>query len=194
MEELSKQINQEGGEYIETNAQLEEEINVEQEQPVTEKTEDRDVLEDLQYTDGKERDEVDAIEAQEKLLGADKISPFKTNDIRVFKRKLSGMNMAAKANLATRVGTRVFADQEQQDEVLIKAFNEWRSTNWGSTGGRTQEKVEVLAAESKEDFDLKLKGKTLSELQEMAMKLGFTPSFDRNRLISVLKQEYLKRG
>ena len=33
-------------------------------------------LENLQYADGKERDKIDQIEAQEKLLGTDKVSPF----------------------------------------------------------------------------------------------------------------------
>ena len=147
-----------------------------------------------QDADRKERDEVDRIEAQEKLMGADKISPFGTNDTRVFKRKLEKMSAVQKANTASRTATRVFADTEQQDEALIKAFHEWRSTNWGSTGGRTEEKSRVLAFDSLKDFETKLKRKTLSELQEMAMKLGFTPSFDRIRLISALRQEYLKRG
>ena len=104
------------------------------------------------------------------------------------------MTEVQKASLATKTATRVFADTEQQDNALIKAFHEWRSTNWGSTGGKTQEKVAILASDSKEDFEKNIKSKSLSELQEMAMKLGFTPSFDRNRIISVLKQEYLKRG
>ena len=54
--------------------------------------------------------------------------------------------------------------------------------------------AQILASDSKESFEENIKSKTLSELQEMMMKLGFTPSFDRNRIISVLKQEYLKRG
>ena len=151
-------------------------------------------LDDLQYADGKERDEVDEIEAQEKLNGADKISPFGTNDTRVFKRKLASMSAVQKASLATRTATRIFADQQLQNESLIKAFHEWRSSNWGSTGGKTEEKAQILASDSKEVFEKNIKSKTLSELQEMMMKLGFTPSFDRNRIISVLKQEYLKRG
>jgi hypothetical protein len=104
------------------------------------------------------------------------------------------MSSVQKASLATRTATRVFADPEQQDEVLLKAFHEWRSSNWGSTGGKTEEKAQILASDSKEDFEANIKSKNLSELQEMMMKLGFTPSFDRNRIISVLKQEYLKRG
>ena len=153
-----------------------------------------DKLENLQYADGKARDEIDKIEAEEKLTGADKISPFGTNNTKVFKRKLEAMDASEKTELANRTATRIFADEELQNESLMKAFHEWRGTNWGSTGGHTEQKVEVLAAESKEAFKQKIKSKSLSELQEMMMKLGFTPSFDRNRIISVLEQEYLKRG
>ena len=153
-----------------------------------------DPMDKLSYADGKERDEIDKKEAEEKLMGADKISPFGTNDTRVFKRKLEQMDPSQKTRLANRVAARAFADQELQDNSLIKAFHEWRSSNWGSTGGRTAEKAEILASDSATDFEKNLKGKTLSELQEIAMKLGFTPSYDRIRLISALKQEYLKRG
>tara|TARA_B110000483_G_scaffold211125_1_gene258649 strand:- start:1698 stop:2288 length:591 start_codon:yes stop_codon:yes gene_type:complete len=153
-----------------------------------------DPMDKLSYADGKERDEIDEKEAEEKLMGADKISPFGTNDTMVFKRKLERMDFSQKAHLAHRVAARVFADQELQDESLVRAFHEWRSSNWGSTGGRTAEKAQVLASDSISDFEQNLKGKTLSELQEMAMKLGFTPSYDRIRLTSALRQEYLKRG
>ena len=158
------------------------------------KSNETDPMDKLSYADGKERDEIDKKEAEEKLMGADKISPFGTNDTRVFKRKLENLDPSQKPNLAHRVAARVFADQELQDESLVKAFHQWRSSNWGSTGGRTTEKAEVLASDSISDFEKKLNGKSLSELQEMAMKLGFTPSYDRIRLTSALKQEYLKRG
>ena len=204
MDNLSEQINKEGQKYTETGEGEEPqdyrvgiydiEAAVEGDEVNNEEMQKDDALKNLQYTDGKERDEIDEIEAQEKLRGADKISPFGTNDTRVFKRKLENMTPVQKANMASKTATRVFADEEQQDQALIKAFHEWRSTNWGSTGGRTAEKSEVLASDSLEDFETKLKRKTLSELQEMAMKLGFTPSFDRIRLISALRQEYLKRG
>ena len=158
------------------------------------KSNEADPMDKLSYADGKERDEIDKKEAEEKLMGADKISPFGTNDTRVFKRKLENMDPSQKAHLAYKVAARVFADQELQDKSLIKAFHEWRSSNWGSTGGRTAEKSEILASDSISDFEKTLNGKSLSELQEMAMKLGFTPSYDRIRLTSALKQEYLKRG
>jgi hypothetical protein len=151
-------------------------------------------ISDLEYADGKERDDVDAIEAKEKLMGVDVISPFGTGNPRVFKRKLESMGHVKKARLAERTGTRVFADAEAQDKALITAFNQWRGGNWSSIGSQTEARINVLASDSVEKFEGKLKRKTLSELQEMAMKLGFTPSFDRIRLISALRQEYLKRG
>ena len=153
-----------------------------------------DILQNLKYSDGKRRDEVDEIEAKEKLMGVDVISPFGTGNPKVFKRKLESMSLVEKATLAEKTATRVFADQQTQDEALIKAFHEWRGGNWGSTGTHTYVKAKVLASDSIEDFEEKVKRKTLSELQEMAMKLGFTPSFDRVRLVAALKQEYLKRG
>ena len=151
-------------------------------------------LSDLKYTDGKERDDIDEIEAKEKLMGVDVVSPFGTGNPRVFKRKLQSMSHVAKAKLAERTATRVFADSDAQNEALITAFNQWRGSNWNSTGSQTEAKINVLASDSVKEFEDKIKRKTLSELQEMAMKLGFTPSFDRIRLISTLRQEYLKRG
>jgi hypothetical protein len=141
-------------------------------------------ISDLEYADGKERDDVDEIEAKEKLMG----------NPRVFKRKLESMGHVKKARLAERTGTRVFADAETQDKALITAFNQWRGGNWNSIGSQTEARINVLTADSVKEFEGTLKRKTLSELQEMAMKLGFTPSFDRIRLISALRQEYLKRG
>jgi hypothetical protein len=169
-------------------------VGIENDEPNNEEMQKSDKLENLEYADGKERDEIDKIEIEEKLTGADRISPFGTNNTQVFKRKLERMNASQKALLANKTATRIFADQEQQNEVLLKAFHEWRGTNWGSTGGQTEQKVKVLTAESKEDFEAKIKSKSLSELQEMMMKLGFTRGCDRSRIISVLKQEYLKRG
>ena len=210
MEDLSKQINEEGQKHTELLDAIpapKEKVQEFMEKVKThlenshvataienDEINNDEALENLQYADGKERDEIDEIEAQEKLRGADKISPFGTNNTKVFKRKLERMTAVQKANMASRTATRVFADEEQQDQALVKAFHEWRATNWGSTGGRTEEKSKVLASDSLQDFEKKLKGKTLSELQEMAMKLGFTPSFDRTRLVSALRQEYLKRG
>lgn len=185
MEELSKQINEDGQSFKE----LEVSTAIENDTQPKEES-----LDELLYSNGKELDEIDKLEAEEKLLGADKISPFGTNHVSVFKRKLSTASIEEMTRIAEKTATRISADRETQHNFLLKSFHEWRSTNWGSTGGRTEEKVKLLASDSKDDFEKMVRGKTLSELQEMAMKLGFTPSFDRERIISVLKQEYLKRG
>jgi len=210
MEDLSEQINKEGRMHHElldaipvdeqkTKEYMEKvkkhiATAVENDEPSNEQMQKESVLESLKYADGKQRDEIDQIEEKEKLMGVDVISPFGTGNPKVFKRKLKSMSHVKKAALAEKTATRVFADQQTQDEALIKAFHEWRGGNWGSTGTHTDVKAKVLASDSIEDFEEKVKRKTLSELQEMAMKLGFTPSFDRTRLISALRQEYLKRG
>ena len=49
---------------------------IEHDAPNNKEMQKGDALENLQYADGKERDNVDEIEAQEKLLGTDKVSPF----------------------------------------------------------------------------------------------------------------------
>jgi hypothetical protein len=152
------------------------------------------MLEQLHYTDGKERDDIDQVEAQEKLMGVDKISPFGTNDRRVLKRKLENFDLQKLARIAEKTGTRSYADREDQIGAIIKAFDEWRVSNWHNSGSKTAEISKILAHDDLGDFEKEMKSKSLSELQEVAMKLGFSPSFDRTRLLSVLKQEYLKRG
>lgn len=210
MEDLSKQINEEGQMYKELPEaipvdkkktkefmkKVEQHIAtaIENDEPNNEEMRKGDKLKALEYADGKQRDEIDQIEAKEKLMGVDVISPFGTGNPRVFKRKLESMNFTGKTKLAEKTGTRIFADEEDQNKALVTAFNQWRGSNWSSVGSQTEAKMGVLDADSVKDFEAKIKSKTLSELQEMAMKLGFTPSFDRIRLISALKQEYLKRG
>ena len=174
MEDLSNQINEEGQKYIST--------AIEEEEPD---------ISDLQYTDGKERDNVDAIEEKEKMLGINKISPFGAGNILVFKKKLARMKMPQKVSLAEKTSTRVFKDESLQDNALIRAFHEWKMTNWDSGRTMIQAQVEELSSDSVEDFESKLRKKTLSELQETAMKLGLTPSFDRVRIIAALKQQFL---
>jgi hypothetical protein len=201
MEDLSKQNKehkQQLPEHVAT-AVIEDEVNYGDNNEVSksnanEPERKESDLSDLQYADGKERDEIDEIEAKEKLMGVDVVSPFGTGNPKVFKRKLESMGHIRKATLAEKTGTRVFADEDMQNKSLIKAFNEWRGSNWGSTGSGTEAKAKVLASDSVKEFEEKLKRKTLSELQEMALKLGFTPSFDRTRLISALRQQYLKRS
>ncbi len=159
-----------------------------------------DALEDLEYADGKERDEVDLIEEQEKIFGTDRISPFKTADVRVFRRRLETMSRDQMNAIAQRVAARQYATEEDQKTELMKAFHSWVSTNGfiKTDSTKKSEKGALSTAfeqsESKDDLEETLKSKTLSELQETASRLGFNPSFDRNRLINIIIQEYQRQS
>ena len=63
-------------------------------------------LGDLEYADGKVRDELDLIEEEERIYGTDILSPFKTADIRVLKRRLETMSMEQMQNIADKVAAR----------------------------------------------------------------------------------------
>lgn len=165
---------------------------VEDEEPAEESSE-KEKEGEMEYTDGKARDSVDELMAEEKLLGTDRISPFGTSHVEVLRRKIETESIGSLNKIAERTATRIYADRELQGEALLQSFREWKSTNWASSGGKTKERSDILSADSLKDFETTCTRKSLSELQEMAMKLGFTPSFDRNRIIRVLRDEYLKR-
>ena len=158
-----------------------------------------DALENLEYADGKERDDVDFIEEQEKIFGTDKISPFKTADIRVFRRRIDVMSRDEMNRIAERVAARTYSNTEDQKSELLRAFHSWVSTNGFIQTDATKkaEKGALSAAfegsESVNSLEEKLKSKTLSDLQSTAARLGFNPSFDRERLIKVITQEYQRQ-
>lgn len=216
MDDISKQINQEGGQYTElpetnvapseeTKAKMDEKIKSVEDLDLATAIENDEVsneeaLEDLQYADGKERDEVDLAEEQEKIYGVDVVSPFKTADIRVFRRKLDTMSRDKMTTLANRVAARTYSSPEDQKAELLRAFHSWVSTN-GFIQTDATKKAEKGAlseafegSESVNTLEEKLKSKTLSELQETAARLGFNPSFDRDRLIKVITQEYQRQS
>ena len=157
-------------------------------------------LGDLEYADGKERDEIDLIEEQEKIYGTDVLSPFKTADIRVFRRRLDSMNSDEIFRMAARNAIRTYADPQQQREELEKGFLSWVSTNMAFQTDATKKAEKGVrsaafeGATSVNDLEEKLKSKTLSDLQATAGRLGFNPSFDRNKLITVIKQEYQRQS
>jgi len=159
-----------------------------------------DALANLNYADGKQRDEVDLIEEQEKLYSVDTISPFKTADVRVFRRKLETMSRDQMSALAERVAARKYSVEADQKTELLKAFHSWVSTNSFVQTDATKkaEKGALSAAfedsESVKTLEEKLKSKTLSELQETAARLGFNPSFDKQRIIKVITQEYQRQS
>ena len=159
-----------------------------------------DALENLQYADGKERDEIDLIEEEEKIFGTDRVSPYKTADVRVFRRKLDSMSRHQMTAMAERVAARIYSTEEDQKSELLQSFHSWISQN-GSFRTSASKKAEKGAlsdafesSKSVNDLEVKLKSKTLSELQETAARLGFNPSFDKERLIKVIKQEYQRQS
>jgi len=203
MDELSKQINEEGQNFVEQPV-VEEDLQiataVEGDEINNEEMQKGDALENLEYADGKERDEIDLIEEEEKIYGTDKISPFKTADVRVFRRRLETMSRDQMTAMAERVAARTYSSEGDQKAELLQAFHSWVSTNGfiQTTASKKAEKGALSDAfegsKSVNDLNKTLKSKTLSELQETAARLGFNPSFDRERLIKVISQEYQRQS
>ena len=193
MDDISNEINK-GSEDPKT-PQDEDELEVAT--AVESEEEQKEVeLSDLEYADGKVRDEVDIIEEEEKIFGTDTLSPFKTADIRVFKRKLDSMSRDQMSSMAERVAARIYSSTEDQKEELTKAFYSWMSQNgtFQTSASKKAEKGALSRAfessVSVKDLKEKLKSKTLSDLQSTAARLGFNPSFDRERLIQAIVKEY----
>ena len=82
----------------------------------------------MEYADGKERDELDLIEEQERLHGLNRLTPFKTNDVRIFKRNLETMDRERMSELAERVAARSYSNLEDQKEELISAFKDYQKS------------------------------------------------------------------
>ena len=203
MDELSKQINEEGQKFVEqpvVEEDLEIATAVEGDEINNEEMQKGDALENLEYADGKERDEIDLIEEEEKIYGTDRISPFKTADVRVFRRRLETMSRDQMTAMAERVAARTYSSEGDQKAELLQAFHSWVSTNGfvQTTASKKAEKGALSDAfegsKSVNDLNKTLKSKTLSELQETAARLGFNPSFDRERLIKVISQEYQRQS
>tara|TARA_R110001592_G_scaffold150141_1_gene375818 strand:+ start:872 stop:1525 length:654 start_codon:yes stop_codon:yes gene_type:complete len=175
-------------------------IAVENDEVNNEEMQKSDELENLEYADGKERDEVDFTEEQEKIYGVDTVSPFKTADVRVFKRKLETMSRDKMAVLANRVAARTYSSEADQKEELLRAFHSWSSTNgFIQTSSNQKPEKGALAeafegAKSSSTLTEKLKTKTLSDLQSTAARLGFNPGFDRDRIINLIVSEFRRQS
>tara|TARA_B110000858_G_C17358082_1_gene273986 strand:- start:104 stop:421 length:318 start_codon:yes stop_codon:yes gene_type:complete len=102
--------------------------------------------------------------------------------------------------LAERVAARTYSALEDQKSELLRAFYSWVSTNgFIQTNATKKAEKGALAeafegSESVNSLEVKLKSKTLSDLQSTAARLGFNPSFDRQRLIKVITQEYQRQS
>lgn len=159
-----------------------------------------DILQNLEYADGKVRDEVDLIEEQERIYGTDVVSPYKTADVRVFKRRLESMSRDQMAVMAEKVAARQYSSEEDQKTELTQSFYSWLSRNgsFRTSASKQAEKGALSSAfensENIEELEKKLKSKTLSDLQSTAARLGFNPSFERERIIDIIKKEYQKQS
>ena len=159
-----------------------------------------DVLAELEYADGKQRDEVDLIEEQEKIYGTDVLSPFKTADVRVFRRKLDTMSRDQMNTIAEKVAARIYSNESDQKTELMQSFHSWISRNGSFQTSATKKAEKGALSEAFEnstdtiELEEKLKSKTLSELQETAARLGFNPGFERDRVIGLIIKEYQRQA
>lgn len=159
-----------------------------------------DILQNLEYADGKVRDEVDLIEEQERIYGTNVVSPYKTADVRVFKRRLESMSRDQMTAMAEKVAARQYSSEEDQKTELMQSFYSWLSRNgsFRTSASKQAEKGALSSAfessQNIEELEKKLKSKTLSDLQSTAARLGFNPSFERQRIIDIIKKEYQKQS
>ena len=102
--------------------------------------------------------------------------------------------------MAERVAARIYSAPEDQKTELLRAFHAWVSTNGFIQTDATQKAEKGARAEAFEnskditELEKMLKAKSLSDLQSTAARLGFNPSFDRERLIKVITQEYRRQS
>jgi hypothetical protein len=153
-------------------------------------------LDELEYADGKERDELDLIEEKERIYGINRTSPYGTANYEIFTKKLETMSRGSKRQLCAKV----LSSTSQLNDELTKHFKLWQSQN-GSVQLDSAIKAEKGAlsdafgsAESVNDLEEELKSQSLSDLQSTAARLGFNPGFDRDRLITLIKQEYQRQS
>lgn len=158
-------------------------------------------LDELEYADGKERDELDLIEEQEKIFGTNMLSPFKTADMRIFRRNLETMTRDQMSSMAERTACRIYSNEQEQKEELTRGFVDWCKMNAGAFQTDASKKAEKGArakafedSVSVKELEEKLKSKSLSDIQSTAARLGFNPGFDKNRLINLIKQEYQRQS
>ena len=77
-------------------------------------------LDDLEFSNGKEH--VEKQKELEEILGVNKISPFGTYDLDVFKEKLKELNQSDLQRMAFKVGLNPFLDKSRIKPALEKEF------------------------------------------------------------------------
>jgi len=169
------------------------------------------------YTDGKVRSDLDHIKELERVFGIAAISPFGTNNKEVFQEKLKSMELKAMVRLAEKLGVIRAADKKEQKKYLMESFDDWVRRNGDPIGDKVKggrptatvlqghENIQKLldkdrkldtfekifpSMDSEGKFMEVVGNYTLSELRNLAARLGFNPSFDRSRLILLLKNEF----
>jgi len=198
MDEILNKIKEDAEKHTELPEELA--TAVENDEINNEEMQKGDILQNLEYADGKVRDEVDLIEEQERIYGTDVVSPYKTADVRVFKRRLESMSRDQMAVMAEKVAARQYSSEEDQKTELMQSFYSWLSRNgsFRTSASKQAEKGALSSAfensENIEELEKKLKSKTLSDLQSTAARLGFNPSFERQRIIDIIKKEYQKQS
>ena len=198
MEEILNKIKEDAEKHTELPEELA--TAVENDEVNNEEMQKGDILQNLEYADGKVRDEVDLIEEQERIYGTDVVSPYKTADVRVFKRRLESMSRDQMAVMAEKVAARQYSSEEDQKTELMQSFYSWLSRNgsFRTSASKQAEKGALSSAfensKNIEELEKKLKSKTLSDLQSTAARLGFNPSFERERIIDIIKKEYQKQS
>jgi len=175
------------------------------------------------YTDGKVRSDLDRIKELERVFGIAALSPFGTSNKEVFKEKLKDMDLKSMARLAEKLGVIRAADKKEQKKYLMESFDDWVRKNGDPIGDKVKsnrpaasvlkghQNIQKLldrdrklttfeqifpTTDSEEKFIEVVGNYTLTDLRNLAARLGFNPSFDRARLILLLKNEfktYLKK-
>jgi len=198
MDEILNKIKEDAEKHTELPEELA--TAVENDEVNNEEMQKGDILQNLEYADGKVRDEIDLIEEQERIYGTDVVSPYKTADVRVFKRHLESMSRDQMSVMAEKVAARQYSSEEDQKTELMQSFYSWLSRNgsFRTSASKQAEKGALSSAfensENIEELEKKLKSKTLSDLQSTAARLGFNPSFERERIIDIIKKEYQKQS
>jgi len=170
------------------------------------------------YADGKARINTERISQIEKENGINMTSPFGTNHAVLFEEKLKKMDLEQMNKMASSCGAMIKADEEEQKRLLRVAFRGWQTQNppnHEQLKGRTQKLDMRCAADKKvaailsdtqnksvyekefpghnpHSFKKILATYTLSDLQNLAARCGFNPSFDRTRVITLLVSEMEK--
>jgi hypothetical protein len=170
------------------------------------------------YSDGKMRDDKEAVRKLEKAYGIDQLSPFGTNHTKLFEERLEGMDIEALNNLAHKVRSIVSADVEEQKNFIRESFKAHQRINppdyakgKGRKGkldmrknadkkvmkdldfARTKSTFEKeFPKDTVESFRKLTNTYTLADLQNLAARCGFNPTWDRRRIQELLVGEFSK--